>query len=222
MTTTISVKAFINTVKAWKELTSTSPSGQHLDQYHAAILEPDLAWVNTDLLNIPITYGFAPGEWWTHSVTPLIEKGPPGLPYLTRLCVIHLLEANYNLFLKLIFDRRMINNAELAEALNDQQHGSRPRRMTTDPLFLARLKNDLTRQTRANSAQIDNDATGCNDRIVPSLLGMIARRRLGMPTNAIVYHADALQNMRYAVKQAAGIYMTEYTVTIIAPLYGTG
>ena len=36
-----------------------------------------------------------------HSVTPLIEK-EEGKPYLTRLCVIHLIEADYNLFLKII------------------------------------------------------------------------------------------------------------------------
>ena len=43
---------------------------------------------------------------WTHSVTPLIEKDE-GLPFLTWLWVIHLFEADYNLFLKLIFGRRM-------------------------------------------------------------------------------------------------------------------
>ena len=54
----------------------------------------------------------------------------------------------------------MVTNAEKAMALNDQQHGSRPRRMTTDALFLARLEKDLIRQTKANSAHMDNDATG--------------------------------------------------------------
>jgi hypothetical protein len=58
-------------------------------------------------------------------------------------------------------------------AMNDQQHGSRPRRMTTDTLFLARFEKDLIRQPKINSTHTDNDATGYYDHIIVSL-GMIA------------------------------------------------
>ena len=217
--TTIAPDDFIATVKAWKESTSTSPSGRHIGHYRTAILDPQVAGLHVKLLNLPIAYGFAP-ERWTHSVTPLIEKDA-GRPYLTRLRVIHLFEADYNLFLKIIYGRRMVKNAEMAQALNDQQHGSRPRRMTTDALFLARLEKDLIRQTKANSAHMDNDATGCYDRIVTSL-GMIACRRLGMPEHAIRCQADTLRLMRYAVKHIYGTAATEYTSTAEEPLFGTG
>ena len=116
------------------------------------------------MLNIPITSSFAPDRW-THSVTPNFEKDE-GLSFLTRLQVIHLFEADYNLFLKLIFGRHMVKNAELAEVLNDQQHGSRPRRMTTDALFLACLEKDLIWQTKSNSAHVNNDTIGCYGRII--------------------------------------------------------
>jgi hypothetical protein len=217
--TVITTKDFVDSIKAWKEKTSTSPSGRHLGHYRTAILDKDLVSLHTDLLNLPITYGFAP-ERWTHSVTPLIEKDE-GLPYLTRLRVIHLFEADYNLFLKIVFGRRMVANAEKAEVLNDQQHGSRPRRMTTDALFLSRLSKDLIRQLKANSAHMDNDATGCYDRIVTSL-GMLACRRLGVPRTAIACQANVLRNMRYAVKQLTGISTKEYFGTLADPLFGTG
>ena len=171
------------------------------------------------MINLPITYGFAP-ERWTHSVMPLIEKDE-GLPFLTRLRVIHLFEADYNLFLKLIYGRRLVTNAEMAEALNDQQHGSRPRRMTTNALFLSRLAKDLLRQIKANSAHMDNDATGCYDRIVTSL-GMIACRRLGMPKHAIACQVAALLTIQYSVKHATGVSSRVYTGTIDDPLFGTG
>jgi hypothetical protein len=115
----------------------------------------------------------------------------------------------------------MVKNGELAEALNDQQHGSRPRRKTTDALFLARLEKDLLRLLKANSAHVDNDATGCYDRIIPAL-GMICCRRLGMPRNAINCQATVLRLLRYAVKHAAGISAAEYFSTIEDPLFGTG
>ncbi len=74
-----------------------------------------------------------------------------GKPYLTRLRVIHLFEADYSLFLKIVFDKRLVRNREKHDALNDQQHGSRPRRMTTNASFLFRLEKDLIRQTKSNS-----------------------------------------------------------------------
>jgi hypothetical protein len=134
ISTVITPDQFLSTVKAWREGTSISPSGRHLGHYRTAILDAEVAALHTQLLNLPIQHGFAP-ERWTYSVTPLIEKDT-GRPYLTRLCVIHLFEADYKLFLKIIYGRRMVKNAELSNALNEQQHGSRPRRMTTDALFL--------------------------------------------------------------------------------------
>ena len=153
-------------------------------------------------------------------VTPLIEKDE-GKPYLTCLQVIHLFEADYNLFLKILYGKRLVRNWEKAQALNDQQHGSRPRRMTTDALFLARLEKDLIRQAKANSAHMDNDATGCYDRIVTSL-GLIACRRLGMPVCAIKCQAETLRRMRYAVKHSYGITASRYHGTDLEPLFGTG
>ncbi|KAI2502674.1 hypothetical protein MHU86_11799 [Fragilaria crotonensis] len=115
----------------------------------------------------------------------------------------------------------MVKNAERSQALNDQQHGSRPRRMTTDALYFARLEKDLIRQTRANSAHMDNDATGCYDRIITSL-GMIACRRLGMPKMAVKCQAETLRTMQYSVKHAYGTASQAYTGSETEPLFGTG
>jgi hypothetical protein len=219
ISSTISDDDFRKTVKNWKESTSTSPSGRHLGHYKTAILDDDITQLHVDMLNLPIQLGFAP-ERWTHSVTPMIEKDE-GKPFLTRLRVIHLFEADYNLFLKILFGKRMVSNGERCHALNDQQHGSRPRRMTMDALFLARLEKDLIRQTKTNAAHMDNDATGCYDRIIVSL-GMLACRRLGMPTSVIRCQTDALLFMRYAVKHVYGISSTEYHSTLLEPLFGTG
>jgi hypothetical protein len=150
----------------------------------------------------------------------MIEKDE-GKPYLTRLRVIHLFEADYNLFLKILFGKRLVRNGEKYDALNDQQHGSQPRRMTTDALFLSRLEKDLVRQTKSNNTHMDNDATGCYDRIITSL-GMIACRRLGMPSHAIRCQSETLFHMTYAVKLVYGISTAQYASTIQEPLFGTG
>ena len=93
--------------------------------------------------------------------------------------------------------------------------------MTTDALFLSRLEKDLIRQTKAHSAHMDNDATGCYDRII-TFLGMIACRRLGMPVNAIRCQAATLQHMKYAVKHVYGVSQQQNTGSKSEPLFGTG
>ena len=125
------------------------------------------------------------------------------------------------MILKILFGKRLVKNGEKSNALNDQQHGSRPRRMTTDALFLARLEKDLIRQKKLKSAHMDNDATGCYDRIITSL-GMIACRRLGMPANTIRCQADTLLQMKYEVKHAYGVSQNQYSSSAIEPLFGTG
>ena len=92
--------------------------------------------------------------------------------------------------------------------------------MTTDALFLSRLEKDLIRQTKAHSAHMDNDATGCYDRII-TFLGMIACRRLGMPVNAIRCQAATLQHMKYGVKHVYGASQQQYTGSESEPLFGT-
>ena len=82
------------------------------------VLDDEVAQLLVDMINFPITHGFAPDRW-THSVTPLIEK-EEGKPYLTRLRVIHLFEADYNIFLKIIYGWRMVKNDERNHVMNDQ------------------------------------------------------------------------------------------------------
>jgi hypothetical protein len=76
-------------------------------------------------------------------------------------------------------------------------------------------------QTKTNAAHMDNDATGCYDRIIV-LLGMMSCRRLGMLQSAIKCQTDDLLSMQYAVKHVYGISETEYSSAISEPLFGTG
>jgi hypothetical protein len=92
--------------------------------------------------------------------------------------------------------------------------------MITDALFLSRLEKDLIWQTKTNSAHMDNDATGCYDRIITSL-EMMAFRRLGMPENAIRCQADTFKHMKYAVKHMYGVSSKQYFGSESEPHFGT-
>lgn len=113
----------------------------------------------------------------------MIEKDS-GSPKINRLRIIHLFEADYNLFLKIMWGSRLVRQAVRLRLLNDGQHGSVPGRTTMDPVMLNQLTTDLCRVLKVNDARFDNDASACFDRIIVAL-GMLAARRCGMPTEAV-------------------------------------
>jgi hypothetical protein len=217
--TEISEADFAYGIKNWSEKTSTSPSGRHLGHYKSLIQDPILLECQTTMMNIAIYHGIAL-ERWSNSVTVMLEKDP-GAPRINRLRIIHLFEADFNLFLKLQWGSRLVKHAVKHDLLNDGQHGSTPGRVSMDPVMLTQLTTDLSRLFKVNLARFDNDASACYDRIIV-MLGMLAARRCGMPTNVISTHAEALQLMKYAIKTIHGISEKNYQGTPFECLFGTG
>jgi hypothetical protein len=149
----------------------------------------------------------------------MLEK-TPGWPNICKLRIIHLFEADYNLFLKLIWGKRLIRQADGLKILHPQQH-ARPRRTCIQPILLRQLTFDLCRQTRTDLSLFDLDATACYDRIIVCL-AMLAARKCGMPEGPVSTHAEALRFMKYTVKTVYGTSEDSYQGTIYEPLFGTG
>ena len=206
-------------ISRWSEKPSTSPSGRHLGHYKALISDPVLLSCLTKFMNIAIANGIAVSRW-SNAVNVLLEKDP-GVPNINRLRIIHLFEADYNLFPKIMWGKRLVRRAVDYDLLHPGQHGSTPSRATIDPIMLTQLTTDLCRVLKHNIVRFDNDASACYDRIIVNL-AMLVARRCGMPLNAIQTHAEALQFMRYAVKTVHGISEENYSGTPFAPLFGTG
>jgi hypothetical protein len=105
--------------------------------------------------------------------------------------------------------------------INDQAHGSLPKRKTMDALFLSRLAKYLICQLKVNgAASMENDATGCCDHIIVSLR-LLAARQLGLPEDSAWMQAEVLQHLWHTVKTVYGISEENYKGTILAPLFGT-
>ena len=171
------------------------------------------------LLNVVIRTGIAPDRW-CRAISALIEKDP-GLPNINRLRIIHLYKADYNMFLKILWARRLISRGEEAQQFGQAQHGSRKRRTANDVVLLKRLTYDLTRQMRVNLGTFDNDAKSCYDRIINGL-AMIVSRRLGMPVPAVATHATVLFHMKYHLKTKFGISAAYIQSSLDNFLFGTG
>jgi hypothetical protein len=119
--------------RRWREATSTSPSGCHLglrritttvcDEPILEDIRNDILQAQTDIINLPIQNGISPQRWRT-VVNAMLEK-ITGKPMLHKLRVIHILEADYNLALKLIFGKRLLQNCEKHDTLGNLQDGFR-------------------------------------------------------------------------------------------------
>jgi hypothetical protein len=69
---------------------------------------------------------------WSKAVKIMIEKDV-GTPRITQLRIIHLFDADFNFFLKLIWGSQLVKRTVHLDLLNNGQHGSIPRRTATDP-----------------------------------------------------------------------------------------
>ena len=217
--TEISVEEYSKGFRLWKEQTATSPSGRHLGFYRATLGIGQVVAGMCEMLNIVTRTGLTPRRW-CRAISILLEKDP-GRPSINRLRIIHLFEADYNLFLKTLWARRLVQRGEEYKQFGEAQQGSRKGRTANDAVMLKRLTYDLTRIQRTNLGTFDNDAKACYDRIVNGI-AMLAAKRLGMPTTAITTHSGVLQAMEYTIKTTFGESEHYIQGSKEHPLFGTG
>ena len=123
---------------------------------------------------------------------------------LDKLHVIHLFEANYSRTIGLLFNQKLLYNAERNNLLNNNQWGCRPHRQAKDALMLTELSYNLAKNTKTTLATFDNDATGCFDR-VPCTIAMLASRRLGASKNLCRLQADTLAHIQHSLRTAFAV-----------------
>jgi hypothetical protein len=95
--------------KKWKETTSTSPSRRPLGYYKTIIKDSLLLKCLMQAVHATVQSGLTL-KWWCNAVNILIIKDP-GKPKITCLCIIHLFEADFNLFLKLMWGSLLVKEA---------------------------------------------------------------------------------------------------------------
>jgi hypothetical protein len=228
----IQQKEIISGFKVWKEITSTSPSNRHLGHYKS-LLRPDgrtnqdttqqlaanILAVHHKMTNLCVRLGISL-QRWQEIVTTMLEK-ENGHPKLHRLRVIHLLEADLNLLIKILIARQFVWKGENHAMFGDAQAGSRPGRSAIDVVLQKELTYDLSARTLSNLAMMENDATACFDRMIPSLV-MLSLRAYGVPEPVVTLMGTTLEKMRYRIKTKIGISTRSYGHTEEQPIFGTG
>jgi hypothetical protein len=223
----ITYEDFKDALKCWKEKTSTSPSGRHLGHYISLMtkigddtdpLGEQILQMHHKVLLIA-QYRRKPFERWKKETEVMLEKDV-GDPKIDRLRIICLYEADYNLFLKIMWAHRMVNVAEKHNLFDDSQSGGRPR-TSNDVALRKMLVYTHSRITRTNFASMDLDAKSCFDRIIASF-GMLCSRFFGMPKSACELHGLTIAGMQHHVKTALGISSAYFQSTPEKFLYGSG
>jgi hypothetical protein len=227
---------FTGKLRIWREETSTSPSGRHLDHYKAVCRPIDYAckpWekatyeesrltllqAHLDVINYCLLHGYSLQRW--HQVDNIMILKEPNNHKIHRLRVLHLFEADYNLVLLGVKWRQLMRHAEHNHLLNEGQYGSRSGREASALNFLEALKNDIAHCSRKPLLNLDNDAVSCYDRIIVALASLI-NRKYGQHRQVVLVNAQTLNQAKYQLKTELGITKTSYTNCTAFPLHGTG
>jgi len=232
----ITKEEFKGKMTTWDETTTTSPSGRHLGRYKAlfskGIYTPaesdeaiyfqkqqdDIVSVILSILNFCIRTGYVPSRW-KQIVNIMIFKDQGNFK-IHRLRIIHLYEADLNLFMAVKW-RQLLQTADQKSFVNTNQYGGRPGREATSLALLEELKLDISYASRRTLITFDNDAMSCYDRIIPSFASVI-NRKYGMPTKVTRLHGTMLQQAQYRLRTANGVSDISYSHTESQPIYGSG
>ena len=103
-------------------MTASSPSKTHTGHYIVSCERDNIAMVHLLMMNIPFQYGF-PLDWWLHSLHCMLLK--KDRPYITKLRIIQLIEADVNASMKILLSRRLMRHAEHAGVNIAQTYGGR-------------------------------------------------------------------------------------------------
>ena len=90
-------------------MTIASPSGRHLGLYKALLGIENISEFFVGMCELPVLYAFTPKRL-AHALKLMIEKDR-GIPRVSRLRVIHLLETDYNFVLHTMWGRRLVTKA---------------------------------------------------------------------------------------------------------------
>ena len=221
----ISLGDFTGAIKAWKEHTSTSPSGRHLGHYkllvktmedsnareEARSAARDILTLMVQMLALAREKGFIL-ERWIKAINVMIYK-KPCVFLIEKLGIIHLFEANYNLVIGTIFIRRALYSGVENHSLHSSQW-AQPGRQCSDVVIMRELTLGVSKITKTHLAGSKNDASTCYDRIVMNLV-LEVFDPMRAPTGPIRLQEETLLRVVHCLKTGFGTSAASYTSNAI-------
>ena len=217
--TGITQEKFQALYKNLREKTSSSPSGRHVGHYKAIALSDNLSHLWAAMMHIPHLAGFSPQRW--QKVEDVIIRKSQGNSKLHRLRIIALQESDFNQGNHLAIGPPVMHHLEDAKHLPSMQHGSRPAKLCISAVLNKQLQFEIRRYQRRPIAYIENDATGCYDRIVNPLV-LLFLRKLGVPDNTAKSLSATWDDTAHHIKTMYGVSEANYKNSLAYFLFGPG
>ncbi len=205
--------------KKKRETTVTSPFGLHVGHYKASLQKLTILDVHRILLLIPFKTGIAPARW-KKTVQTMLEK-EPGTPWIHRLRIIELFDAQANAGFQIFVGRNLMQHAVRHNILQEESFGSTPGKMATSAVLQKILTVDQLRLERRAGGIFDCDASGCFDRILPPLAS-VHMRAMGLHQSIGTLVARLMFQARRYVKTHHGVSKRNIRTTKKNVLHGIG
>jgi len=173
-------KQFKATIKITPEKTSSSPSGRHYGIYKACMDNDTIMQIMSLIAIHPFKQGYILDRW--QQITQVMIKKKTE-PYADKLRMIELFEGDYAAVLKSIM-RQLMQHLRKQGHTNHGTFATEKGGSTHDAILTRVWAYDLARIQRRPIATLDNDSTGCYDRLIPQLLSIFLRR-VGLPLNIV-------------------------------------
>ena len=101
-------------------MTASSQSKTHMGHYKASCERDNIALVHLSIMLVPFKYEFSLNRW-QHSFHCMLLKKE--LPYIDKLRIIQLIEADFNAAMKILLSRRLMRHADHAGANSNHTYG---------------------------------------------------------------------------------------------------
>jgi hypothetical protein len=200
----ISKEAFQEAFKRVGERTSSA--GIHYTLWKCLARDDECSEWMAKMMSLPFKHGFL-NQRWTQSIDVMLEK-KKGVRRIHMLRIIALLEADFNTALKILFAKRLMDNAETA-GLSDEQWGSRRNRMALDLAMKNLMTFEYGRYMRATIAMFAADLTACFDRVYPALSNVVCGK-FGMDINVLRCKGLTMEKMEHSVRTGHGVSEKTY------------
>jgi hypothetical protein len=165
---TITESDFIAMYKSLHEDTSSSPSGRHVGHYKAILNDSHLVTLHATMMSLPFAHGFIPPRWT--KVTDIMLQKEQNNSRCHRRRIIALFESDLNQAKRILIGRKLSHHLEDNNLLSSMQFGSHPGQQCQSALLQKVLSHGISRLSKTPSAYIENDAVGCYNRMINSLI----------------------------------------------------
>ena len=212
-------KDFQDSWKRAQEKTSSSHSELHFGLYMASSKSDKLSLLHAAKLTLASKLGI-PLNRWSNDITVLLEK-TFGAMLIDQLHTIWLFEADYNWLMKIIFAKRMMNNAHKKGLIPDE-HFARSGSQASEGALVKVLMNDRTRILHVISAVSSCDLDQCYDREAHAIAA-IALQAFGISVIMVGLMLKVLQRMKYYLRSGFGDAVApSFQETEETPFFGFG